>query len=134
MRMPGRPGRNGLGIQDKEPIGILVLCKLSCSSHASCLAHTYFQDKVTVEMLVNLTDRCNVIHTKANQMGSVLWSLLFASIAAYLVWSFGSGAPWWVYPLLFARPVLGFAHVLAGDPAARGRRLSPSNRRRAAQG
>jgi hypothetical protein len=49
-------------------------------------------------------------------MRSALWLLVFAAIAAYLVWTFG-GAPWWVYALLFTRSVFGFARALIGEPA-----------------
>jgi hypothetical protein len=51
---------------------------------------------------MNITDHRNAIHKQANQMRSASWSLVFAAIAAYLVWTFG-GAPWWVYMLLFTR-------------------------------
>lgn len=65
---------------------------------------------------MNMTDYCNAIHQKANQMASALWSLVAAVIAAYLVWTFG-GAPWWVYALLFTRSVVGFAQALTDEPA-----------------
>ena len=64
---------------------------------------------------MDMTEHCTAIHKKANQMRGALWSLVLAAIAAYLVWSFGSGAPWWVYALLFARSVVGFAQVLTSD-------------------
>ena len=57
------------------------------------------------------------IHEKANQMENALWSLVFAAIAAYLVSTFGTGAPWWVYPLLFARSVYAFVQALTNEPA-----------------
>src|SRR5512145_1843309 len=67
-------------------------------------------------MRMDMTDHCNAIHKQANQMRSALWSLFFAAIAACLVWAFG-GAPWWVYAMLFARSVVGFAQALTNDPA-----------------
>jgi hypothetical protein len=116
-------------------IGMHVLCKLSRSSHVACLAHVYVCDRATgsgamkcahanlfaakayaKEMRMNVTDHCNAIHKQANQMRSALWLLVFAAIAAYLVWTFG-GAPWWVYALLFTRSVFGFARALIGEPA-----------------
>jgi hypothetical protein len=66
---------------------------------------------------MNMTDHCNALHEKANQMRGALWSLVFAAIAAYLVSSFGSGAPWWVYAMLFTRSVVGFAQALTDEPA-----------------
>lgn len=66
---------------------------------------------------MNITDHCNAIHKKANQMRTALWSLVAAASAAYLVWKFGGGAPWWVYAMLFARTVVGFAQALTDEPA-----------------
>lgn len=65
---------------------------------------------------MNFIDHCNLVHKKANQMRSVLWSLVVAAIASYLVWTLG-GAPWWVYAMLFARFVVEFAQALSDEPA-----------------
>lgn len=71
--------------------------------------------RISKDTRMNMTDHCNAIHKKANQMRSALWSLVFAAIAGYLVWS-GSGEAWWVYALLFTRSVFGFAQVLTDEP------------------
>lgn len=66
----------------------------------------------------------DAVHDKAQQGGDVLFSLGCALIAAWLLWSFGepylawqfgSGAPWWVYVLLFSRFVGSVAQVLMDD-------------------
>ena len=67
---------------------------------------------------MDITDHANAIHRQADQMRSVLWSFVFAAIAAYVVWKFAS-APWWVYPMLFTRSVFGFAQLLSDEPHAR---------------
>jgi hypothetical protein len=57
----------------------------------------------------------NAISEKTKQGGDVLSSFVCAVIAACVVGHFGSGAPWWVYALLFVRFVGAVARVMTDD-------------------
>lgn len=66
------------------------------------------------------------VREKANRMGKVLLSFLLAAIAACVLWKFaeplsisefGTGAPGWIYPLLFIRPVFSLVQLLRDPPA-----------------
>lgn len=66
---------------------------------------------------------------KARQVGDALFSLAFAAMAAWLVWTFGepaalqkteSGVPWWVYGLLFSRFIGGIVKIMTDDTSLQG--------------
>ena len=65
---------------------------------------------------MNVMDHHNAIREKANQMGTTLWSLAVAAIVGYILWTSGSGVPWWVYPILFVQSLVGFAQMLFDEP------------------
>ncbi len=65
---------------------------------------------------------------KAYQIAKVLLSFILAGLATWVVWrfgeamairKFGSGVPWWIYALLFIRPVFSMIQVLGDWPATR---------------
>jgi hypothetical protein len=69
---------------------------------------------------------------KADQAGDALYALGWAAIAAWLVWTFGepaalqnmgSGVPWWVYLLLFARFFGAIARIMTDDTSLQGLHL-----------
>ena len=66
---------------------------------------------------MNVTDHHSDIHEQANQMGSTLCSFAVAAIVGFILWTSGSGVPWWVYPILFLQSVAGFARMLSDKPA-----------------
>lgn len=66
---------------------------------------------------------------KARQVGDALFSLGFAAIACWLVWTFGepaalrkteNGVPWWVYCLLFSRFLGGIVKIMTDDTSLQG--------------
>jgi hypothetical protein len=66
---------------------------------------------------------------KAEQAGDALYALGSAAIAACLVWTvgepaalqkMGSGVPWWVYLLLFARFFGAIARIMTDDTSLQG--------------
>jgi hypothetical protein len=66
-----------------------------------------------MEMRMNAMEHHSATREKANQMGSTLWSLAVAAVAGFILWTSGSGVPWWVYPILFLQSVAGFARMLS---------------------
>jgi hypothetical protein len=111
---------------------MLVLCKLSHSSHFAGLAHGNLRNRPRgasasksaqvafghkpKEKRMNVMEHHIAIREKANQMGSALWSLAIAAIVGFILWASDSAVPWWVYPILFAQSVVGFARVLSDEP------------------
>jgi hypothetical protein len=68
------------------------------------------------ETRMNAMEHDYAIREKASQMGGALWSLAIAAIVGLMLWKSGSAIPWWVYPILFIPPVVGFARILSDEP------------------
>lgn len=73
-----------------------------------------------------MTRQPGCVHDRADSMGYALLSFVIAALAAYLLWRFGEpvlihkfgiAAPWWVYALLFIRPVIALARAVADEPS-----------------
>lgn len=80
----------------------------------------------TLDTSMTHDGEAEAVHYQARQMGKVLLSFVLAAFAAWLLWKFGEpmslrkfgiGAPGWIYPLLFIRPVFLCVQLL-GDPPA----------------